>query len=376
VVGLGVLGAFALRALARRGHRVVGFDAEIPPHALGASHGRTRIIRTAYFEHPLYVPLARESWEGWRALERERGVRLLEETGALMLGSRGGRVVRGTLESARTHGLPHEVLEGGALQARYPALASGLVPGPDPDRGADSGSHPGLAAGGDAGLTGVFEPGAGILQVEGAVEAALASAVAHGARVVTGARVEPEALAASGRRVVVAPGGWLGPWVAPWLRVEVERQVVFWFRREDGGEGKDGGKGGLPPVGLHEYAPGRAFYWITEPGLVKAAFHHQGDRVTDPAGVERRPPSAVAWRPSSRAWQAPWYACRCASTPIHRTNTSSWGRTRSIRSGSSWAGARGTPSSLPRRWGSGWPTGSRGGRWQRWKTPFSRPASS
>jgi sarcosine oxidase len=61
VVGLGAMGSAVARALARRGQRVVGLDRFSPPHSLGSSHGRSRIIREAYFEHPAYVPLVQRA---------------------------------------------------------------------------------------------------------------------------------------------------------------------------------------------------------------------------------------------------------------------------------------------------------------------------
>ena len=56
-----MIGRAVCLALARRGAEVFGFDARGPLHAAGSSHGESRIIRTAYFEHPGYVPLAQES---------------------------------------------------------------------------------------------------------------------------------------------------------------------------------------------------------------------------------------------------------------------------------------------------------------------------
>ena len=63
VVGLGAMGSAAACHLAGRGKRVLGLDRFAPPHAFGSSHGQTRIIREAYFEHPVYVPLVRRAYE-------------------------------------------------------------------------------------------------------------------------------------------------------------------------------------------------------------------------------------------------------------------------------------------------------------------------
>ncbi|HEV2181543.1 MAG TPA: FAD-dependent oxidoreductase, partial [Gemmatimonadaceae bacterium] len=65
VIGAGAHGSAAAYALARRGVRVTAIDRFAPPHARGSSHGRTRIIREAYFEHPAYVPLVRRAYQLW-----------------------------------------------------------------------------------------------------------------------------------------------------------------------------------------------------------------------------------------------------------------------------------------------------------------------
>ena len=69
VVGVGGMGSAALYHLARRGKRVLGLERFDLLHERGSSHGLTRIIRLAYFEHPDYVPLAAA---GVRALARAR----------------------------------------------------------------------------------------------------------------------------------------------------------------------------------------------------------------------------------------------------------------------------------------------------------------
>ena len=56
VIGLGTMGTFACLELARRGQRVIGFDQFSPPHDRGSHSGETRVFRTAYAEHPDYVP--------------------------------------------------------------------------------------------------------------------------------------------------------------------------------------------------------------------------------------------------------------------------------------------------------------------------------
>src|SRR5437773_3793571 len=110
VCGLGAMGSAALYALARRGVRVLGIERFAPGHDRGSSHGASRIIRLAYYEHPSYVPLLRRSYELWRALEAASGAALLRITGSLDASAPDGRIFSGSLASCELHALPHEVL--------------------------------------------------------------------------------------------------------------------------------------------------------------------------------------------------------------------------------------------------------------------------
>src|SRR3989442_13040595 len=110
VVGLGAMGSAAAFHLARRGQRVLGLDRFTPPHDRGSSHGESRIIREAYFEHPLYVPLVQRAYDLWAELERLGGQPLLRQTGGLMIGPEQGVIVPGALRSAREHRLDCELL--------------------------------------------------------------------------------------------------------------------------------------------------------------------------------------------------------------------------------------------------------------------------
>src|SRR5688500_10935113 len=97
IAGLGAMGSAAAFHLARRGARVLGLERFASPHPFGSSHGRSRIIREAYFEDPLYVPLVQRAYENWAELERLSGRDLLVRTGGLMLGPEDGGVVAGAL---------------------------------------------------------------------------------------------------------------------------------------------------------------------------------------------------------------------------------------------------------------------------------------
>src|SRR5687768_1672849 len=97
IVGLGAMGSAAAYHLARRRAKVIGIDQFEPPHTNGSSHGETRVIREAYFEHPTYVPLVQRAYALWNELERETGEQLYLKTGGLMVGINDGIVVGGSI---------------------------------------------------------------------------------------------------------------------------------------------------------------------------------------------------------------------------------------------------------------------------------------
>jgi sarcosine oxidase len=217
VVGLGAMGSAAVCALARRGARVTGIEQFSLAHAFGSSHGRTRVIRLGYFEHPSYVPLARAAYPAWRDLERLTGERLLTVTGIVEMGRPDSMLVAGTLAAARQHGLPHEVLDARALMSRFPAFRL-------PDD-----------------FIGVFQPDGGFVAAEPAILAQLRLAREVGAEIRTGERViaiEPRAdhvlvVTSNGSipaaQVIVSAGSWLTSLLPVPARLTVTRQALAWF---------------------------------------------------------------------------------------------------------------------------------------------------
>src|SRR2546422_10112189 len=123
VAGVGAMGSAACYELARRKLRVLGLEQFGVPHDRGSSHGRSRMIRLAYYEHPDYVPLLRRAYENWDALEAESSAELLYRTGGIYMGTPDGPIVGGAAKSARAHQLPHEILDRPAIQKRFPQFA-------------------------------------------------------------------------------------------------------------------------------------------------------------------------------------------------------------------------------------------------------------
>ncbi|HET6209547.1 MAG TPA: N-methyl-L-tryptophan oxidase, partial [Jatrophihabitans sp.] len=196
VVGLGAMGSAAAYQLARRGQRVLGLEQFTPAHTLGSSHGGSRIVRKAYFERPDYVPLLIRAYTLWDELSADFGEQLFTRNGALMIGRPDSPVVAGALLSARQWDLPHELLDAGAMRARFPQFA---LP---------------------ADQVAVFDPDAGFVRPEVAVLANLELAVDAGAElwfdtVVESIELGPAGvhLSAGGEqltapKVVLATGAW------------------------------------------------------------------------------------------------------------------------------------------------------------------------
>src|SRR6187549_3207063 len=120
VLGTGGVGSAAAYHAARRGAKVLGIDQFPGGHDRGSSHGETRIIRQAYFEHPDYVPLLLRAYELWAELEELSGEQLFHQVGLLQVGPRDGAVVSGVLASARQHRLIVEELTASETERRFP----------------------------------------------------------------------------------------------------------------------------------------------------------------------------------------------------------------------------------------------------------------
>lgn len=273
VVGVGGMGSAACFELARRGRQVLGLEQFPLVHARGSSHGQTRIIRTAYAEHPDYVPLAKRAFERWYELERLSGKRLLTECECLNAGVPGSELVEGVRASVRKHGLIAEELTGTEIVRRFPAFRFPLE------------------------YAGVVEQAAGFLYVEECVRAQIEAAASAGAIIhaeepvrewkIVGGGVEviTDRRTYSAATLIIAAGAWATRLLASLgIPLTVMRQVLLWF---DPGERAELFQRNRFPVFIAD-VPGGPIYGlpaIDSSGL-KVARHYGAPELPNPDGVD------------------------------------------------------------------------------------------
>jgi len=219
VLGLGGMGSATCDHLTRRGCRVLGLEQFPLVHDRGSSHGHTRIIREAYFEHPDYVPLVRRAFAHWYDLEQRLGRHLLTTSSCLNIGPTDGELVEGVRASAREHGLAVEELTASEICRRYPAFSL-------EDR-----------------YVGMLEQNAGFLYVEAGVQAHIDSALATGRAnlraeepvlswevVGNGVSVRTGKGIYTADRLVITAGAWATRLLADiGVPLSVMRQTLLWF---------------------------------------------------------------------------------------------------------------------------------------------------
>jgi monomeric sarcosine oxidase len=274
ILGTGAMGSMAAWQLARRGLRVVALEQFALGHDRGSSHGESRIIRQAYFEHPDYVPLLKGAYELWSELEQESGRSLFERCGLLIGGDPGlSGIMQGIDRSAGEYGVPVERLSAAQMRARFPSFA---VPDAWEAR---------------------FEANAGYLRVEEAVRTAAQRAKAAGCLVqdnlgglqwaFDGRDFEVRSSSQSWRapRLIVCAGAWAGGLLRDeGLPLEPRRVVVHWY--PDSNRGYSSARSS-PCFGFDTDAGFLYGFPANSQQEVKAGLHVPGDVVADPLAMRR-----------------------------------------------------------------------------------------
>jgi sarcosine oxidase len=274
VLGTGGVGSAALYHLAQRGVNVLGLDRFPPGHDRGSSHGHTRVIRLAYFEHPDYVPLLQRTFELWEDLQQRCGDTLYVQTGVLEIGPPDGDIVPGVLAAARQHALHVEELSSVELHRRFAGIRA-------PEA-----------------WVGVYEARGGYLLVEDCVRAHAEAALQAGAILRTGEEVQGWYAEGNGmvvqtdrerywtERLVITAGAWASEMLnLAGIQLSVLRKPLLWYRTKAHHYRPEAGF----PVWLFE-TPAGVFYGFPEIDArgLKVAEHTHGSPIAAPLQFDRQ----------------------------------------------------------------------------------------
>ncbi len=123
IIGLGAMGCAAAWACSARGHRVLGLEQFPLVHDQGSSHGQSRIIREAYYEHPAYVLLVQEAFQRWESLEETTSQTLLTRCACANIGPPGSEIIQGVQRAANEHHLSIETWNAQTIRQNIPAMS-------------------------------------------------------------------------------------------------------------------------------------------------------------------------------------------------------------------------------------------------------------
>ncbi|QDT90672.1 N-methyl-L-tryptophan oxidase [Gimesia algae] len=273
VLGLGGMGSSALYHLSKRGLNVLGVEQFGVAHDRGSSHGETRIIRKAYFEHPNYIPLLQRAYELWHDLEQSSGKSLFNRCGLMVAGPPEGAVIRGVHLAEELYGVEVESVSPADALERFPGFR---IP---------------------EGFEVTHEPEAGFLHVEKCVQTHLECAQAQGAAVCLNEQIldvkvserlievttdQRQITAAS---LIVTTGPWSSGCLSGLpLPLEVVRKVLLWNSVREPVYNLDAGRGSF----FFDMPEGEFYGFPSLEGAsVKLAEHAGGEIVGDPTHVDR-----------------------------------------------------------------------------------------
>jgi sarcosine oxidase len=279
VVGGGLLGLAAARALHRRGREVVVLEQSTVGHRRGGSYGPSRIFRLGYSD-PIYVRMALTALDLWGELEGEAGETLLDTTGQVSFGAD----LQALFDAMTGAGAPAIWMSAVDVRATFPDIA---VDGPA-----------------------VFEPASGVLAADKCLAALRASAghdVREDQRVTrvvddgTHVTVDTDATTLRADVAIISPGPWSASVLSELAPVNTFATLehVAYVRHRDGA---------LPqmPVFIAHDRPAVYGLPTRSLGLYKVALHHAGAAVdpdaptmaVDPEAVGRIEAATRRWLPT------------------------------------------------------------------------------
>ncbi|WP_226004812.1 N-methyl-L-tryptophan oxidase [Natrinema salinisoli] len=276
VIGVGGMGSATTAHLADRGLDVLGLERYDVPHAKGSSHGITRIIRRAYYEHPSYIPLLKRAYDLWDDLAAETDREVIHRTGSIDAGPAESAVFEGSLRSCEAHDIPHEVLTSEQLSERFPGYQ---LP---------------------EGYRALYQPDGGFVVPEQSIVGHVETAQAAGAEIRArervleweptsdgGVRVETDRGTYDAANMILAAGAWNHTFADALEGLAVpERQVLGWFQPEQPSTFEPE----KFPVWNLKVPEGR-FYGLPiydVPGFKIGKYHHRDEQV-DPDDYDTEP---------------------------------------------------------------------------------------
>ena len=215
VIGLGCVGSAVAATLAKRGVDVIGLEQFEIGHEKGSSAHQSRAFRMAYAEDEGYVPLLKRARELWLALNEGAQKPIFYETGGLYISNASTGLVQDSIAAANAHDVPYEMLDKETLQERFPIFEV-------PD-----------------GTIAIFEPNAGMIVPERAIDAYIKIAKDNGAdlrehckvlgwtETSEGVQVETNDGTLQADRLVLCKGAWTDE-----IPVRASRQVLTWWNND------------------------------------------------------------------------------------------------------------------------------------------------
>ncbi len=273
ILGVGGIGSAACYFAAKKGWSVLGIEQFQAANDRGSSHGLTRIIRQAYFEHPSYVPLVLRAYHAWNEIEQVSNSTLFHQTGLLQIGWPDNEVIRGVLSSANEHNLAVEQLTAEQCAERFPQF---VIPNDQ---------------------IGVYESSAGYLLVEQCVQTMIDLAIEHEAEILCQHQVrsfdfednrfvvDVDGQSYESDRLVVTAGAWSNSLLSDLdISLKVVRKHQHWFQFQNQEQFRD------CPVYLIETKSGYFYGFpnVAEKGF-KVAEHTGGEIVLNPSDIDRAP---------------------------------------------------------------------------------------
>jgi sarcosine oxidase len=281
VIGVGSMGSSACYHLARRDCKILGLEQFDITHEFGAHAGQSRIIRKAYFENSHYVPLLHQAYHNWKILEAETGTKVYFPTGLLYFGPHEHELMQGVRRSASLYDIALEPVDRSAATKRFSAFN---IP---------------------KDFEILFEPDAGFLTPEKAIQLFARQATLNGAeihtreKVVDWAKEDNDIVVVTNKntyrckKLIITAGAWAGKMI-PALsdKIRITRQFVAWI---DPNTWNDFELGTFPCWLMADNATAGCYYGFPilppaqfgEPVGLKLAHHHAAMQ-TDPDNVNRQ----------------------------------------------------------------------------------------